>query len=222
MFEIIFIVASLICCINGSYVISVYVDVFNDKDFFTRTYPWIIDNIGGEIMVDYYLLGSGRHTVPQMCALSLMRLNTFLQAQYLKCEAEGHSSEQCLCETGIDPFKFKDCVHNKGSLASYAAAKYSRLNIDASPLVEFSSRSTVFAVTDNWYLKKICTIFSNNLPRGCIKPFKCNSTEVWNAKRGVAQFNVNCDFKCDITTFEPTTSTHTTITADDYYWTNAT
>lgn len=75
--------------IDAAYIISLYGDVFKDTDFFTRTYPWIIDNIGGEIAVEYYLQGSGRYSVPQMCALNEMKMNTFLQAQYLKCEAEG-------------------------------------------------------------------------------------------------------------------------------------
>lgn len=63
--------------------------MISDTEFFTRTFPWIIDNIGGEVMVDFFMLGSGRYTVPQMCALDQLRSNTFLQAQYLKCEAEG-------------------------------------------------------------------------------------------------------------------------------------
>lgn len=74
-----------------TYVISVFGDVRKDSKFFTSVYPWLIDNIGGEIVVDYYLLGSGRYTVPQMCALNELRLNTFLQAQFLKCEAEGNN-----------------------------------------------------------------------------------------------------------------------------------
>lgn len=74
---------------HAAYVISVFGDLYKDAEFFNRTYPWIIDNIGGEISVDYYMLGSGRYSVPQMCALKALRMNTFLQAQYLKCEAQG-------------------------------------------------------------------------------------------------------------------------------------
>lgn len=74
---------------EATYSITVYGDVLRDTKFFTETYPWIIDNIGGDISVDYYLLGSGRYSVPQMCALSQLKTNTFLQAQFLKCEAEG-------------------------------------------------------------------------------------------------------------------------------------
>ncbi|XP_068622899.1 uncharacterized protein [Battus philenor] len=151
-----------------TYVISVYGDVRNDKGFFTKTYPWLVDNIGGEVVVDYYLLGSGRYSVPQMCVLNELRLNTFLQAQFLKCEAEGNSSDQCICDTGIDVQKFKHCVFTKGSLASFAASKYSQLGIEASPVVEIGPRNTIFEVDDKWYLKKICTIFGDNLPRGCI------------------------------------------------------
>ncbi|CAH2055627.1 unnamed protein product, partial [Iphiclides podalirius] len=164
--------------VKCTYVISVYGDVRKDAKFFTQTYPWVIDNIGGEVVVDYYLLGSGRYTVPQMCALNELRLNTFLQAQFLKCEAEGTPSEICLCETGIDLARFRHCVLTKGSLASFASSKYSQLGIDASPVVEIGPRNTVFEVEATWFLKKICTIFGDNLPRGCVKPFACNHTEI--------------------------------------------
>lgn len=80
---------SFLISVDAAYIISLYGDVFKDTTFFTRTYPWIIDNIGGEIAVEYYLQGSGRYSVPQMCALNEMKMNTFLQAEYLKCEAEG-------------------------------------------------------------------------------------------------------------------------------------
>ncbi|CAH0718910.1 unnamed protein product, partial [Brenthis ino] len=175
--------------IDGAYIISIYGDVFTDSDFFTRTFPWIIDNIGGEIAVEYYLQGSGRYSVPQMCALNEMKMNTFLQAQYLKCEAEGNSSESCLCATGIDPKKYKHCVLTKGNYASLSSSKYSQLGIDASPIVEIGYKNTIFEVSDSWYLKKICTIFGDNLPRGCVKPFSCNSTEAVSERRtGLAVF----------------------------------
>ncbi|XP_013133628.1 PREDICTED: uncharacterized protein LOC106099593 [Papilio polytes] len=160
-----------------TYVISVYGDVYKDTKFFSKTYPWLIDNIGGEVVVDYYLLGSGRYTVPQMCALNELRLNTFLQAQFLKCEAEGNSNDICICDTGLDTERLRHCIITKGSLASFAASKFHQIGIDASPLVEIGPRNTIFEVEDNWYLKKICTIFGDNQPRGCIKPFSCNYTE---------------------------------------------
>lgn len=86
---ILLLLSALLASSNAAYVISVHGDVYKDVEFFTRTFPWIIDNIGGELIVEYNLIGSGRYSVPQMCALKDLKLNTFLQAQYLKCEAEG-------------------------------------------------------------------------------------------------------------------------------------
>ncbi|KPJ20785.1 hypothetical protein RR46_00173 [Papilio xuthus] len=174
---ILVILLNILFHVNCTYVISVYGDVHKDTKFFTKTYPWLIDNIGGEVVVDYYLLGSGRYTVPQMCALNELRLNTFLQAQFLKCEAEGNSNDVCICDTGLDTERLRHCIITKGSLASFAASKYHQMGIDASPVVEIGPRNTIFEVEDNWYLKKICTIFGDNQPRGCIKPFACNYTD---------------------------------------------
>ncbi|CAG9782460.1 unnamed protein product [Diatraea saccharalis] len=178
--------------IRAGYVISVYGDVMKDKEFFTDTFPWIIDNIGGEIVVEFHLLGSGRYSVPQMCALKELKMNTFLQAQYLKCEAEGRLSKYCLCETGIDPVEFKQCVRREGDLASNAAAEFMRLNVGISPLIELGngSGSTVFGVPDIWYLKKICTIFGEFQPMGCVK--SCNKTETGVAKEAIAHFDKDC------------------------------
>lgn len=85
------ILCAIFSTIDATYVISLYGDVREDTKFFTETFPWIIDNIGGDLSVDYYLLGSGSYSVPQMCVLNQLRLNTFLQAQYLQCEASGKS-----------------------------------------------------------------------------------------------------------------------------------
>ncbi|XP_053616187.1 uncharacterized protein LOC128678592 [Plodia interpunctella] len=197
--------------------ITVYGDVFQNKDFFTQTLPWIVDNIGGELNIQFYMLGSGRHTVPQMCALGQLGLNTFLQAQYLKCEAEGTSSAYCLCEAGVDAEKFKECVRSGGSLASQANAQYARLKLDALPLVEVGIQDTVFEVADTWYLKKICTLFLEDPPLGCVKPFACNTTEIWNTKSGIAQIDKEClTASCVIEI--PDTTTSTTVKPNGPTW----
>lgn len=212
--------------INKSYssnVISIYGDVYRDKEFFTKIFPWIIDNIGGEINVDYYLLGSGRYAIPQMCALSQLNQNTFLQSQYLQCEAEGNQSEKCLCESGISPELFRRCVQAKGQWASFAAHKYTQLRLDASPVVEIGPKNTVFGVSAEWYLKKICTIFGDNLPRGCVKPFGCcNSTTEAFTGKGVAHFECYCNKFCTVTpseneSYETSTLEYTTGKYDEDY-----
>lgn len=192
----------------ASNIISIYGDVYRDKEFFVETFPWIIDNIGGEITVEYYLLGSGRYSVPQMCALDEMHLNPFLQSQYLQCEAEGKPSEECLCNSGINPDNYRNCVLTKAYLAKDAALKYSQLRIDASPVVEMGPRNTVFEVAPSWYLKKICTIFGDDLPRGCVKPFACNGTSVIVAKQGISHFNCDCRKRnIDVSEYMSTTTT---------------
>ncbi|XP_050355713.1 uncharacterized protein LOC126776896 [Nymphalis io] len=206
---------------EATYIISLYGDVYTDVEFFTRTYPWIIDNIGGEITVDYYMQGSGRYSVPHMCALNEMKMNTFLQAQYLKCEAEGNPTEVCLCEAGIDPHKYKHCVLTKGNYASLSASKYSQLGIDASPIIEVGYKNTIFGVDDSWYLKKICTIFGDNPPRGCRRPLSCNGTEVFSDRKGVVNFDCSCfdlNVKQDVKEESlHTYTTSTTPTSDTSY-----
>ncbi|XP_028167536.1 uncharacterized protein LOC114357928 isoform X1 [Ostrinia furnacalis] len=178
--------------IHSKDLISLYADVFKDREFFTRTFPWIIDNIGGEIQIDYYLLGSGKYSVPQMCTLEQLRDNPFLQAQYLKCEAEDKPSAYCLCESGLDPEEYKECVRHRANFASESAHRFSILNLDVTPIIELSPRSTVFQVSDTWYLKKICTIFGDYPPLGCVKPFACNGTEEFRTRNGLAQFDREC------------------------------
>ncbi|KAL4703323.1 hypothetical protein ACJJTC_013089 [Scirpophaga incertulas] len=183
---------SLFCTIYGTHSISLYGDVLKDKDFFIKSFPWIIDNIGGELRVEYYLQGSGRYSIPQMCVLKELTGNTYLQAQYLKCEAQEKSSSFCLCESGIDPYYFKECVRDGGHFASLAAAEFTKIKLGITPLIDLGSQSTVFEVTDEWYLKKICTIFGDDQPLGCVKPFQCNSTEVWVDRKAIAHFDKNC------------------------------
>lgn len=201
---------------SASNVISIYGDVYKDKEFFAKTFPWIIDNIGGELSVEYHLLGSGRYSVPQMCALEQLHSNTFLQSQYLQCEAEGKPSEGCLCSSGINPEYFRDCVLSKGYLAKEAALKYSKLRIDASPVVEMGPKNTVFEVAPNWYLKKICTIFGDDLPRGCVKPFACNGTSESFGKQGVSHFNCEKSRCCNLDYFDGVTIPTTTVTTPAY------
>ncbi|XP_061716976.1 uncharacterized protein LOC133524840 [Cydia pomonella] len=211
---------------KATYVITVYGDVYNDTKFFTRTFPWIVDNIGGDISVDYHLLGSGRYSVPQMCALNQLRSNTYLQAEFLKCEAEGTRSEICLCRSGIDPKKFRQCVLERGNMAGLAAFKHSQLNIDVSPIIELGPRITVSEVPDEHYLKKICTIFGDDKPRGCVKPFDCNNNTSTDAleSRALAYFDCSkidnsCQWHTSTTTTPTTTRTTptTTYTANTYW-----
>uniref|UniRef100_A0A2A4IZ46 Uncharacterized protein n=1 Tax=Heliothis virescens TaxID=7102 RepID=A0A2A4IZ46_HELVI len=183
---------SFISTSNAAELITVYGDVHKDVEFFTRTFPWIIDNIGGDLVIDYAMLGSGKYSVPQMCALKELTNNTFLQAQYLKCEAEGKYSEYCLCETGINPRKFKQCVVSGGHLASSAAASYAQLGINYSPIIGLGSKSTVFGVNDTLILQKICTIFGHKLPIGCAKPCDCNCAKRFSNKKAIAQFDRDC------------------------------
>ncbi|XP_063384721.1 uncharacterized protein LOC134670830 [Cydia fagiglandana] len=197
---------------KATYVITVYGDVYKDTEFFTRTFPWIVDNIGGDITVDYHLLGSGRYSVPQMCALSQLRSNTYLQAEFLKCEAEGTRSEICLCRSGVDAKKFRQCVLERGNMAGLAAFKHSQLNIDVSPIIELGPRITVSEVPDEHYLKKICTIFGDDKPRGCVRPFDCNNNNRTDAlePRALAHFDCSkVDNTCDTSTATTTTLTTT-------------
>ncbi|XP_063538079.1 uncharacterized protein LOC134747384 [Cydia strobilella] len=173
------------------YVITVYGDVYKDTEFFTRMYPWIVDNIGGDISVDYHLLGSGRYSVPQMCALGQLRSNTYLQAEFLKCEAKGTKSEICLCRSGIDPQKFRQCVLERGNMAGLAAFKHSQLDVDAKPIIELGPRITVSQVPAEYYLKKICTIFGDDKPTGCVKPYACDNGMEALQTRALASFDCN-------------------------------
>lgn len=129
----------------------------------------------------------------------------------------GTNSEVCLCESGIDPQTYQHCVLNKGFYASLASAKYSQLGLDACPVIDVGYKNTVFGVDENWYLKKICTVFGDNPPRGCIKPFACNSTCEFSERKGVTSFNCNCFNSCSnlpLTTEADTRTTPATKLTD--------
>ena len=76
-------------------------------------------------------------------------------------------------------------------------------------------------MSDSWFLKKICTIFGDNLPRGCTKPFTCNGTEYTNENHiGLAVFECPESYKFDVRLemknssphYPPTSPTITTTT----------
>ncbi|KAJ8721053.1 hypothetical protein PYW08_006518 [Mythimna loreyi] len=174
---------------SGGYIV-VLGDVQKDVEFFTRTFPWIIDNIGGDVVVEFFMLGSGRYSVPQSCALTLLYANAFLQAQYLRCEANGYPGEYCLCEAGVDPENFKRCVGHGGYIAGQASERYSSYNINESPLIDIGDGTVLYGLDDISLLKKICTHFGDNPPRGCIHP--SDQADSFLEKKALAQFDRAC------------------------------
>jgi hypothetical protein len=94
-------------------------------------------------------------------------------------------------------------------LAAEAAEEFMKLKIGTSPLIEVSPKSTVFEVSDQWYLKKICTIFGDYQPMGCVKPFACNTTEYqsFTKKNAVAHFDRDCGYFDNVPTVTTTSIT---------------
>ncbi|KAJ8721049.1 hypothetical protein PYW08_006514 [Mythimna loreyi] len=189
VFLLAFISSTTILYTDASYIV-VYGDVHKDVEFFTRTFPWIVDNIGGHLFVDYNLLGSGRYSVPQACALSQLRSNTFLQAAYLRCEALGYPSEYCLCEAAVDPEHFKQCVVSESSIAGEASWRFTSLGVNETPVVDLRGvNNTVYGTDDVTLLKKICGLY-DQVPRGCIN--YSSQTEGFLEYKALAQFDRQC------------------------------
>ncbi|KAJ8721050.1 hypothetical protein PYW08_006515 [Mythimna loreyi] len=204
VFLLAFISSTTILYTDASYIV-VYGDVHKDVEFFTRTFPWIVDNIGGYLFVNYNLLGSGRYSVPQSCALSELQSNTFLQAQYLRCEALGYPSEYCLCEAGVDPEHFKQCVLSGSSIAGEASWGFTSLGVNETPVVDLMGvNNTVYGTDDVTLLKKICELY-HYVPRECTH--YSSQTEGFLEQKALAQFDRQCfnEFPFEVEKPQPTT-----------------
>lgn len=159
--------------INGARLITIFSDFTNEDDlkFFRSVFPWIVGNIGSDIRVDFQFKDSGMESGPRKCVLLQMDGNTYLQASYLKHEAEGKPRENFLTNFPIDSRKFSNCLfRNVNYYSKESQRKFSRLRSTETPTVLLSRDSEVSGLEPDLLLDSLCQQFGRREPQGCIDP----------------------------------------------------
>ncbi|CAH2048476.1 unnamed protein product, partial [Iphiclides podalirius] len=179
-------VLTLVTNINCSRLITIFSDFTNEDDlrFFRNIFPWIVGNVGSEIRVDYQFKDSGMASGPRKCILLQMDGNTYLQASYLKHEAEGKPRENFLYNYPVDSRKFTNCLfRNVNYYLKESQRKFSRLRSTETPTVLLSRDNEVSGMEPDILLDSLCQLFGRREPQGCIDPTPFNGVILQNELR---------------------------------------
>lgn len=153
--------------------ITIFSDFTNDDDlqFFKNTLPWIVDNIGSDIRIRYYFKDSGKTSGPRQCVLSQLSRNTYLQATFLNCEANGNPQSECIKQLPLSNRALETCI--KLSVNGYVKAadrEFRRYKIKTTPVIAFSKKIILSKGEPEDILKEICLLYPKNKPTGCLQP----------------------------------------------------
>lgn len=184
LFQVILLVInlSLIEC-QRKEVMRVYSDFNSPEDvqFFSTTLPWLVDNIGPNLEIKYYFRDNGRNVGPRLCALDTMRWNTYLQADYLRCEIQGNTSNTCRRLLPINNVTYNRCLRNRvDRMIMRSQREFNRLRSMRMPAVVLDGwwrmenlgyeRMEFDVLEPNRLLSNICWGFGTPRPEGCIRP----------------------------------------------------
>ncbi|KPJ19765.1 hypothetical protein RR48_02400 [Papilio machaon] len=167
----------LVSNVNSTRVITVFSDFSNEDDlkFFRTIFPWLVGNIGSDIRVDYQFIDTGMSSGPRKCILQMMDGNTFLQASYLKHEAEGKPKENFLYNFPIDSRKFSNCLfRNVNYYLKEAQRKFNRLRSSDTPVILVSRDNEISGMDPDLLLDGVCQQFGRREPQGCVNPTPFN------------------------------------------------
>lgn len=142
----------------------------DNLSFFKEIYPWVIDNIGQYINVRYRFLDNIRRSGPRSCVMEQLRRNPYLQSDYLKCEADGKPTDDCVRYSKINTHKFNQCIISKAKAFKKRAERdYHKLKSPETPFAIYFSRKIISIDNDqNEVLKQFCSIFGRRKPNGCL------------------------------------------------------
>ncbi|XP_061716617.1 mucin-2-like, partial [Cydia pomonella] len=140
--------------------------IFQDKEFFKTTFPWIAQNIGSKLRVKYYLKDE-RDGGKRMCVLDNLRRNLLLQADYMKCEANGE--KDCLKNLPLDQRKLDKCMRKSHKKLRSTERQFRKYRPSETPVI-IRGRSQQSVLDPKTVLFNICGMFGRNQPEGCRKP----------------------------------------------------
>ncbi|XP_047991517.1 uncharacterized protein LOC125230423 [Leguminivora glycinivorella] len=138
---------------------------FQDKEFFKTTFPWIAHNVGPKLRVKYYL--KGEKDGKRMCVLDNLKRNLLLQADYMKCEANGE--QECLKNLPIDHRKLDKCIRKGHKTLRKVEKQFRKYRPSETPVI-IRGRSQQTVHDPKTVLFNICGMFGRKQPEGCWKP----------------------------------------------------
>ncbi|CAH2230060.1 uncharacterized protein LOC120628882 [Pararge aegeria] len=153
--------------------ITILSDLTNDKDiqFFKETLPWIVDNVGSDINIFYHFKDSGKNSGPRKCVLSQLAMNTYLQATFLNCEANGKPRSECIKSLPLNLRALNNCIKLKVNRFVKAADRnFRRYKINTTPALILPGRPIISNEKPEDILKGICLFYPRNKPIGCVNP----------------------------------------------------
>ncbi|XP_047533293.1 serine/threonine-protein phosphatase 4 regulatory subunit 2-like [Vanessa atalanta] len=156
-------------------VITILSDFNNDKDveFFKTTLPWIVDNIGSDIDLKFHFNDSGVKSGPRQCVLFQLSRNSYLQVDYLSCEANGSAYTECIKHLPIDILRLHRCLRsNVKRIVKNAEREFQRFKASVTPVVILPRRRIINDNSPQNILKSICDLYPRQYPMrpiGCIK-----------------------------------------------------
>lgn len=143
-----------------------------EKEFFTKTVPWIVDNLGLDLTLDFHFLDSPRLMGPRKCALKALEDNIWLQVEYLTCEASGKSNTECRQQLNINQECYYHCLRRKvKGFAKQAQSEYKKLRTDKkTPLIVLLRNKFAEYKDPKDALESVCSLFGRRRPDGCNNP----------------------------------------------------
>ncbi|XP_052757638.1 uncharacterized protein LOC128202216 [Galleria mellonella] len=180
-YQLIFVL--LLPIVYSQRVIRVYSDFTNQQDleFFRTTFPWIVTNLGSDLLVRYYFRNNGLNVGPRFCVLNMMRRNPYLQADYLRCEAQGNSITECRRRMPMNNAVYNRCLRERVSrFMRNSAREFSRLRNPRTPTLilegewQWNSLEPERWEVENLdpirLLNNICWGYGRIRPAGCVNP----------------------------------------------------
>lgn len=158
---------------NGIRTITIFSDFDNpmDRFFFQSVLPWLVDNIGHDLRINYRFRNSGRSAGPRMCAMRALRANTYMQAEYLRCEAQGNPISMCIDQTPINRRTYNRCVNRRvNEYVRNSQLDFDTLISEQTPLILLNGRREISSRNPARLLRLICQAYGRTKPVGCLRP----------------------------------------------------
>lgn len=143
-----------------------------ELELFIVTIPWIAENIGSDIRINFIFLDSPTLMGPRKCALETIKKNLWLQGDYLKCDAYGLFSDDCRILVNIDDRSYNRCLRRKVQRYSKEAQReYKKLKTNnKNPLIILRGKQFLEYTDPQSTLDAICEMFGKRKPERCYNP----------------------------------------------------
>lgn len=188
-----------------------------DVEFFTQTLPWIANNAGLDLNINFLFLDSPSLSGPRKCTLESLKHNVWQQADYLRCDAYGFDSSDCQLLVSMDQRSFDSCMQKSvQALAKEAQKEYKKLKTDKrTTLIVLRGRFFAEYTDPKSALSIICSLMCGRNPDGCNNPASIDEidTEATTDISSVMTTTTTVTTNSIITGSSSTNSTSTSSTA---------